>query len=111
VNSKSVFEVVSGNQKNGKLQDIKHAGVSSLREDNGFYKLTLNMWPGMDYFISKNQSNSNYTIFSKIVRNGADTKFQNPVGYAKILSSLRTHLLLRFEVPNLSLYMSLFPSQ
>ena len=105
------FEIVSGNTHEGCLHNQRYAGVSIYKEDGEFYRVQLNIWPNISYFIRKNKNNDAYTIFSRIVKTDEGVKFQNPVGYAKILEKIKTHMMLRFEVPNVSLFMSLFPSE
>lgn len=97
------FEIVTGNEKN------KHAGVSIFKEEDGIYKIHLNILPNVTYFMQKNKSGSALTIFSRKVKTGTETKLLNPVGYGRILKDLKTHMQLHFEVLNTNLYMSLFP--
>ncbi|MDP7322230.1 MAG: hypothetical protein QF441_16625 [Bacteriovoracaceae bacterium] len=41
------FEIVTGNEKN------KHAGVSIFKEEEGIYKIHLNILPNVTYFMQK----------------------------------------------------------
>ena len=110
MNKSMKFEVVSAKNTNGELSYVKHAGVSFCKDNDDYFKLNLNVWPTVNYFVAKNHSNKNYTIFSKKVMVEGGVKFQNPVGYARTIENLKTHMFLKFEVPNVSLYMSLCPS-
>ena len=100
------FKIVTGKHIKNTVQKEKHAGVSIFKEDDGIYKIHLNIFPNTTYFMQKNKNNEYFTIFS---RKGRDSLLTKPVGQGKILESLKTHLQLQFEVLNTTLYMSLFP--
>ena len=104
------FEIVSGQKNENELNNQKYAGVSYYKEDEDFFRLQLNIFPNISYFVRKNRSNDGYTIFSKMIKTSEGVNFQNPVGYARVLEKIRTHMHLKFDVLNISLFMSLFPS-
>ena len=105
------FEIVSGNIFEGNLHGIKYAGVAHYKQDKEYYKMHLNIFPNITYFVRKNRNTSSYTIFSKMVNTNDGVKFNNPVGHAKILDNLKTHMSVRFDVLNITLFMSLFPTE
>lgn len=103
------FEIVSGKFNNNLIEKEKNAGAAIFKENENLYKLHLNIFPNITYFMQKNQGNELFTIFSRIVREDGRTKLLKPVGHGRILKNLKTHLMLNFEVINTNLYMSLFP--
>lgn len=105
------FEIVSGKNYEGSLHGAKYAGVAHYKDEKEYYKMHLNIFPNITYFIKRNRSGDAYTIFSKMINTDQGVRFNNPVGHAKILENLKTHLSIRFDVLNLSLFMSLFPSE
>ena len=103
------FEIVTGKQVDLTVQKEKHAGVSFYKAEDGLYKIHLNVFPNVTYFMQKNRNNDLFTIFSKRVKNGNEVKLLHPVGQGKILNNLKTHMQLQFEVLNATVFMSLFP--
>ena len=105
------FEIVSGKLFEGKVHNTKYAGVAYYKDEKEYYKMHLNILPNITYFLKRNRDDSSYTIFSKMVNTNDGVKFNNPVGHAKILNNLKTHMSIRFDVLNILLFMSLFPSE
>jgi len=72
--------------------------------------LRLFFLPDVTYYMSRNQG-AGYTIFSRCTVNElGKVVFQNPVGWAKLLETVRTHLYVRFPDLQSHMFMSLFPS-
>lgn len=103
------FKIVSGRQHEDQIIREKHAGVSVYKEDECFYKIHLNIFPNITYFMRKNANNDGFTIFSKVFGKGKDIKLIRPVGQGRVLQNLKTHMMLYFEALDTTLYMSLFP--
>ena len=105
------FEIFRGREVNGQLVGLRICGYAFQNEEDKYYRVKLFFLPENTYYMSKNQG-SGYTIFSKITT-GEDGKivFQNPVGFAKLMDQVRTHLYVR--IPDLAshMFMSLFPTE
>ncbi len=105
------FEIVSGKCFEGQIHNSKYAGNAIYQVDDDYYKVRLNLFPTITYFVRKNKDHLTYTIFSKMVKTNEGLKFVNPVGMAKIKEDLKTYMAIKFELLNASLYMSLFPAE
>lgn len=105
------FEIVSGKNFAGQIHNSKYAGTALYQVAEDYYKLRLNIFPNITYFVKKNKDKLTYTIFSKIVKTDEGVKFVNPVGMARIKEDLKTYIAIKFELLNASLYMSLFPTE
>ena len=103
------YEIVTAKNTGQELENEKHAGVAIHKEEEGFYKIHLNILPNVTYFMQRNKKNGLFTIYSRLIKSGSERKLQNPVGKALILKDLRTHMMMKFEVLGTHLYMSLFP--
>jgi hypothetical protein len=105
------FEIYRGREINGQLVGLRLAGYAFQNEGESFYRVKLLMFPENIYFMSKNQG-AGYTIFSKMVA-GDESKvvFQNPVGFAKLMDHVKTHLYVRFPDLASHMFMSLFPCE
>lgn len=101
-------EIMSGQFIDGSLYNNKEVGYAFLGNEDSFYTVKLNMFPVNSYFLAKNQSNDNYTIFSKILRGDDGVRFKKPVGFAKLLPDSKSLMLLKFHMPRMSMYMDLF---
>ena len=100
-----------GRCEDGKLLYSKHAGAAFQTSGAPFFTLRLHMFPGVSYFLSKNHGDGgSYTLFSKIVRDDDGTRFQNPVGFARLRTDLKTHLEVSLNLLERRIYMSLFPA-
>ena len=104
------FEILRGREVNGGLTALKLCGYAFQNEGDSYYRIKLFTLGDQTYYMSKNMG-PGYTIFAKVVVN-EDGKpvFQNPVGFAKVLDQIRTHLFVKFSDLGSSMYMSLFPS-
>jgi hypothetical protein len=52
-----------------------------------------------------------YTLFAKMVTSeDGKTSFQNPVGFARMMDHIKTHMYVKFSDLGSHMYMSLFPS-
>jgi hypothetical protein len=103
------YEIYRGREVNNQLVGLRLCGYAFLNDGEPFYRIKLFMYPEYNYYMSKNQGEG-YTIFSKIVTT-ADGKviFQNPVGFAKLMENIRTHLYVRFPDLSSHMFMSLYP--
>lgn len=105
------YEVFRGREVNGRLMGLRICGYAFHNEGENFYRLKLFLLPEVTYYISKNQG-AGYTIFAKAACNDdGSIVFQNPVGFAKLLDSVRTHLYVKFPDLGSHMYMSLFPNE
>ena len=105
------FEIYRGREINGQLVGLRLAGYAFQNERESYYRVKLFLMPDQHFYISKNQG-PGYTIFSKIlVEEDGNVHFQNPVGFAKILDHVRTHLYVKFPDLSSHMFMSLFPSE
>lgn len=103
------YEIVTGRQENHILKRVRYAGLCIYKEDESLYKVHLNIFPNNTYYMRKNRGNGLFSIFSKITRTGKEIRLQDPVGHAKTVNNLKTHIAINFEVLNKTLYMSLYP--
>lgn len=103
------YEIYRGREVNGQLVGLRLSGYAFQNEGEAYYRVKLLLFPENLYFLSKNQG-SGYTIFSKMVTNeDGSVVFQNPVGFAKLMDGIRTHLYVRFPDLASHMFMSLFP--
>lgn len=103
-------ELLTGVKNNGQLENAFPIGQVLIFEDAPYYVVKL--WPlyPLTFYISKNASNGNYTVYSKkVIDAEGKVHFQNPIGYAFMPQDLKTHLEIRLRFPAQTLYMSLFP--
>lgn len=108
--SQNRYEIYRGREINGQLVGLRLAGYAFQNEGEAHYRVKLLLLPENTYYMSKNQS-PGYTIFSKVVtKEDGKLVFQNPVGFAKIMDQVRTHLYLKFPDLGSHMFMSLFPS-
>ena len=104
------YEIYRGREVNNQLVGLRLCGYAFQNEGEAFYRLKLLLLPDQNYYMSKNQGDG-YTIFSKMTTS-TDGKvvFQNPVGFAKIMENIRTHLYVRFPDLSSHMFMSLYPT-
>ena len=104
-------EIYRGREVNGQLTGLRLAGYAFQNEGDSYYRVKLFFLPDNTYFVSKNHGDG-YTIFSKLITND-DGKigFQNPVGFAKLMDQVRTHIYVRFPDLGSHMFMSLFPTE
>lgn len=106
------YEIYRGREVNGKLLDLKMAGYAFLNEGRSYYVVKLFIFPHNTYYISKNRnSSSTYTIFAKVFEDEDGLHFQNPVGHARLMEGIKTHLLVSFPDLASNMFMSLFPTE
>ncbi len=109
--SQNRYEIYRGREVNGQLVGLRISGYAFQNEGETYYRVKLFFLPDMTYYMSKNQG-TGYTIFSKVTTSeDGSFVFQNPVGFAKILDHVRTHMYLRFPDLASHMFMSLFPSE
>lgn len=103
------YEMFRGREVDGQLAYLRLCGYAFQREGELYFRLSLFLYPQATYYLSKNEG-SGYTIFAKAVPQ-ADGRvvFQNPVGFARVMDHIRTHLYVRFPDLASHMYMSLFP--
>ena len=105
------YEIYRGREINGQLVGLRLAGYAFQNDGETHYRVKLLFLPENVYYMSKNQG-SGYTVFSKMVtQEDGRIVFQNPVGFAKIMEHIRTHLYLRFPDLSSHMFMSLFPTE
>ena len=105
------YEIFRGREVDGNLIGLRLCGYAFLNEGDSHYRLKLFILNDQTYFMSKNMS-SGYTLFSKLVTSECGkVTFQNPVGFAKVMDHVRTHLYLRFSDLGSHMFMSLYPSE
>lgn len=105
------YEIFRGREINGQLQGLRLAGYAFQNEGDTYYRVKLMMFPENVYFLSKNQG-AGYTLFAKmVIQEDGKVVFQNPVGFAKIMDNIRTHIYVRFPDLASHMFMSLFPSE
>lgn len=104
------YEIYRGREMGGQLVGLRLSGYAFQNEGDTYYRIKLLLMPENVYYMSKNQG-AGYTIFSKVVTN-EDGKviFQNPVGFAKLMDHVRTHIYVKFPDLASHMFMSLFPS-
>jgi hypothetical protein len=109
--SRTKFDVVIGTKSDNRLLTTKEVGYSLSFEGTNYYVLKLWVWARETYYLVRNRdSDTRYTVFTKKIDGEATPRFQNPVGFAWVPENLRTHLEIRFNIPSMHVYMSLFPS-
>ncbi len=108
------YELVTGVLIGDSLVKPLLAGFAVQFADENHYVIRLAMFPNNPYYLCKNRdSQSEYTAFGKIVKDGAahKSRFQNPIGSGKLLTQLKSHLEIRFPLLNCSVFMNLYPRQ
>jgi len=105
------FEIYRGKEINGQLVGLRQSGYAFQDEGANYYRIKLFLMPDQNFYLSKNQG-PGYTLFSKIiVEDSGYVHFQNPVGFAKILENVKTHLYLKFPDLQSHMFMCLYPSE
>jgi hypothetical protein len=103
------YDLYRGRETNGQLTGLRICGYAFQNEGDNYYRVKLFMFPDNTYYMSKN-SGDGYTLFSKMVnQDEGKVGFQNPVGFAKTMDEVRTHIYVRFPDLSSHMFMSLFP--
>lgn len=113
LNSTTVHKVVAGKIHNGEIPNSKQIGTGLFIDSVDKKRFELSLWPfGLNkYFVVKNLTGGNYTIFAKL--KDADCKcpkFCNPVGYGYIKPELKDYLQLQFNFPWQKVFLYLHPT-
>ncbi len=104
------FEIFRGREVHGQLVGLRLSGYAYQNGDEPYYRVKLLFLPDNVYYMSKNQGDG-FTIFSKAVaKEDGKLGFQNPVGFARLIDNVKTHLYVRFPDLGSHMYMCLFPS-
>jgi hypothetical protein len=104
------FEIFRGRELNGTLTQLRICGYAFQNEGENYYKIKLFTLSDQIFYMSKNMS-AGYTLFAKmVVHEDGKTTFQNPVGFAKLMDHIRTHIYVKFSDLGSNMYMSLYPS-
>ncbi len=104
------FDIYRGRELNGNLTQLRLCGYAFQNESENYYKIKLFTLGDQTFYMSKNLG-AGYTLFAKIVvHEDGKTTFQNPVGYAKVMDHVRTHIYVKFSDLGSHMYMSLYPS-
>ena len=105
------FDIFRGRELNGNLTQLRLCGYAFQNEGETYYKIKLFTFSDQVYYMSKNMG-PGYTLFAKnVVHEDGRTAFQNPVGFAKVMDNIRTHLFVKFSDLGSNMYMSLYPSE
>jgi hypothetical protein len=105
------YEIYRGREINGQLTGLRLCGYAFQNNGDSYYRVKLFFLPDNTYYMSKNLGEG-YTIFAKMIAHeDGKTGFQNPVGFAKLMEQVRTHLYVRFPDLGSHMFMSLFPSE
>ncbi|HWU43852.1 MAG TPA: hypothetical protein VN132_10450 [Bdellovibrio sp.] len=103
------YELYRGREVNGQLTGLRICGYAFQNEGDSYYRIKLFLFPENTYFMSKNMGDG-YTLFAKqVTQEDGKVGFQNPIGFAKTMESVRTHLYVRFPDLGSHMFMSLFP--
>jgi hypothetical protein len=106
------YEIFTGFTKDGNLEAKLPAGAAFIDEGLNYYKIRLMIFPQTTYYLVKNkEALDRYTVYSKIINDGPNTKFLNPVGGGILDRNLQCYLELKFPVLRAHLFMSLFESR
>jgi hypothetical protein len=106
------YEIFTGFKKDGNLEAKLPAGAAFLDEGLNYYKIRLMIFPQTTYYLVKNKdAQDRYTVYSKLINEGQNTKFLNPVGGGILDRNLQSYLELKFPVLRAHLFMSLFESR
>lgn len=104
------FDIYRGRELNGNLVQLRLCGYAFQGEGQSYYKIKLFTFSDQVFYMSKN-TGPGYTLFAKtLVTEDGKTMFQNPVGFAKIMDHIRTHIFVKFSDLGSNMYMSLYPS-
>lgn len=104
------FEIYRGRELNGNLTQLRLSGYAFKNEHETFYKVKLFTFSDQVFYMSKNLGQG-YTLFAKMVTSeDGKTSFQNPVGFARMMDHIKTHMYVKFSDLGSHMYMSLFPS-
>lgn len=102
------YPLVIARQVQGTLIAPLRAGDAF--EDDGFYAVKLAAFP-FRYFLRKNKdADSDYTLFARMIQNGNEIKFQDPIGRAWLDEQLKTHLIIEIPILRMQVFMSLYPN-
>ncbi|MBI4925325.1 MAG: hypothetical protein HY843_05320 [Bdellovibrio sp.] len=104
------YGLITGKTEGSEIKYLKNVGIAIQYSGCNNYALKLMMFPYQQYYLVKNDSPSNYTIFAKCSKNKDSIRFSGDVGFGRIRSDLKSHLELRFYLLSSRIYMNLFPS-
>ncbi len=104
------FEIYRGREINGALSSLRLCGYAFQNENETHYRIKLFTLCDQTFYMSKNMG-AGYTLFSKmIVHEDGKSSFQNPIGFAKVMDHVRTHIYVKFSDLGSHMFMSLYPS-
>ncbi len=107
---KPIYEVFLGEMTDEGLKNSIIAGHAVLDDSSEYYLLRLLMFPGCQYFLSKDKgSQDHYVVFTKLIQTPQGTRLQNPVGYGSLFDDFKNFLEIRFSLLDKSVFMCLFP--
>jgi hypothetical protein len=105
------YEIFRGREVGGRLLGLRICGYAFQNERESHYRVRLFFLSDNTYYMSKNQG-PGYTIFAKCsVDESGKATFQNPVGFARLMDHVKTHLYVRFPDLAAHMFMSLYPSE
>lgn len=106
------YEIFTGFKKDGNLEAKLPAGAAFLDDGLSYYKIRLMIFPQTIYYLVKNKDEQDrYTVYSKMINDGQNVKFLNPIGGGILDRNLQSYLELKFPVLRAHLFMSLFESR
>lgn len=106
------YNLFTGMRRGDGVDHKLAAGAVYCCPQTRLYRIKLMMFPGMTYFMQKNQNaHDRYTVFSKRSNNEGQVRLFAPVGSAALESSLHSYLEIKFPLLKTSIFMSLFPCE
>jgi hypothetical protein len=97
----------------GKIVNSLQAGEAYEIDspDKPYYLVKLWAFPQNLYYLCRNRdSQSKFTLFSKLMGEYESPTFRRPVGSGELHADLKTHLEIQFTFPRQRIFMSLYPA-
>ncbi len=103
-------EIFAGFRKESTIEAKLLVGAAFKDEGLSYYKIRLMMFPGYTYYLVKNKDAADrYTVYARMLTEGNNSKFLNPVGGGVLDSKLQSYLEIKFPLFRAHMYMSLYP--
>lgn len=107
------FKVYTGKRVQDKLLHELQCGyaLKSENQNKPYYEVRLWMLDRTLYVCRNKNDLNRYTVFAKMIGDCDNPTFQEPVGYAEVSSTLKTHMEIQLTFPRQRIFLSLFPSE